>query len=124
MPKDIVQKKQSAPSARSAFDYIVGLNLYELLTIAVMVSIMTIMLVIVIVPIAVRVPAVAFNIPPAVRMLPAVMPRVAQIHPRVFRLSTLVAVVLDGLVQTVVSSDNALLAFFVGLCNSRSRKQC
>ena len=72
----IENEKRSVRSER--FRLNVGLNLYELLTIAVMITIMiSIVLVIPIVPITVRVPAVAFNIPPTVRMLPAVMPRVA-----------------------------------------------
>jgi len=41
----------------------------------------------------------------------------------VFRLSALVTVVLDGLVQMVVGFDDALLAI-VSFGDSRSRKQC
>ena len=65
-------KRKSAPSARSAFAFIVGLNRYYLL----MVAIMIMMLVIVIVPISITVPAVAFHIPPLVGVPPAVFPSV------------------------------------------------
>ena len=69
-------KRKSAPSARSAFAFIVGLNRYYLLMIAVMVAIMIMMLVIVIVPVSITVPAVAFHVPPPMRVSPAVFPRI------------------------------------------------
>jgi hypothetical protein len=76
--KHLAMKRKALRPLGALSTFIVGLNLYESLTIAVMVSIViSIMLVIVIVPIAIRVPAIALDIPPAVRMLPAVMPRVA-----------------------------------------------
>jgi len=67
-------KTKSAPSARSAFAFLVGLNRYYLLMIAVMVAIM--MFVIVIVPVSIAVPAVAFHVPPPMRVSPAVFPRI------------------------------------------------
>src|SRR5258708_74279 len=70
---------KSAPSARSAFDFIVGLSLYKLLlVIAVMVTIViSIMLVVLIIPVAITMPAVSFHVPPPMRMRPAVFPRIA-----------------------------------------------
>jgi hypothetical protein len=70
-------KTKSAPSARSAFAFIVGLNRYYLLMIAVMVAIMIMMMfVIVIVPVSITVPAAAFHVPPLVGVPPAVFPRI------------------------------------------------
>ena len=71
-------KTKSAPSARSAFAFIVGLNRYCLLMIAVMVmvAIMIMMFVIVIVPVSITMPAAAFDVPPLVGVPPAVFPGV------------------------------------------------
>ncbi len=74
----LFMKTKSAPSARSAFDFIVGLNFYELLVIVVMVAVMIVVVVVmvVIVPVAITVPAAAFHVPPPMRVCPAVFPRV------------------------------------------------
>jgi len=72
----LFMKTKSAPSARSAFDFIVGLNFYELLVIVVMVAVMIVVVVIMIVPVAITAPAVAFHVPPPMRVCPAVFPRV------------------------------------------------
>ena len=69
-------KTKSAPSVQSAFAFIVGLNRYYLLMIAVMVAIMIMMFVIVIVPVSITMPAAAFDVPPLVGVPPAVFPGV------------------------------------------------
>jgi hypothetical protein len=76
----VVLKTKSAPSARSAFDFIVGLNfsmIHDLPVIAVMIVIVVaIVLVVLIVPVAITVPAVSFHVPPPMRVRPAVFPRI------------------------------------------------
>src|SRR5260370_12163761 len=98
------RQTKSARSARSAFDFIVGLSLYKLLlVIAVMVTIViSIMLVVLIIPVAITMPAVSFHVPPPMRVLPAVFPRIASFHPPLFLLSALITVVLDCSVQMLI----------------------
>src|SRR5579864_1998171 len=72
-----------------------------------------IVIVVVIVPIAVRTPAVLIFIPPSVIRGPAALPLVMQDVAPFGRLLTLIAVMLDGLVQIVIGFRDASLAVVI-----------
>src|SRR5215472_8282822 len=69
--------------------------------------------VIVIIPIAVHAPAMLVFVPPPLVGVPAALARFVQFMPRVLGLLALIAVMLDCLVQAVVSPRNPLLTIIV-----------
>ena len=73
-----------------------------------------IVVVIVVIPVVIGAPAMGVFIPPTTIVLPAIGARFREFFAPVLRLRTVVAMMLNGFMQLVVSVASALLAFVIG----------
>ena len=91
--------------------------------------VIAVVIMVVVIPIVIRTPAMPVFIPPPVIRFPAILPRFAQRVAPMFRLLALIAVVLDGFMQLVISFRNASLAVVIGAqvrsaCKYEKSSQC
>jgi hypothetical protein len=76
--------------------------------------VIAVVIMVVVVPITIRMPAMLVFIPPSMVGIPAVLTRFVQIVAPVLSLLTLVAVMLDSFVKSVLGFRDAPLAIVIG----------
>jgi hypothetical protein len=74
---------------------------------------------VVIVPVVFHPPRMSFHVPPLVVLLPAILASLGQFMARVFGLLAVVAVMFDRVVQVMVGSFGAVLAFRLTRAHAR-----